>query len=129
MSGSVASFPKIVEVERIDDNGPDSGASCPHCGAPCRYVTWFRTESGALHGAARVCFSLFPKSKYAARTARILTKDRNGHKLASWDQKVIDAIRQLATLGESEVDRIIREQDNAKRAWVNARYGGRRPTG
>lgn len=127
---AVASFPRVVEIERIEDTGPDSGAHCPHCGAEGRYITWFITEGGAYHGAMRGCFSLFPKSRYASRVEFILTKERSaqrkGWKLASWDQKVLDAIRQLATLGEAEVDRIIRDADLAKHNYVAARYGGRR---
>jgi len=122
---AIGSYPKVVEVERIEDTGPDSGASCPHCGADGRYITWFRTEDGVLRGAMRGCYSLFPQSKYAARTAAILSKERNGHKLASWDRAILDAIRALPTDGEAKVDALIREADLARHNWM-ARAGYRR---
>jgi hypothetical protein len=122
----IMSYPKVVQVEQIEDTGPESGACCPHCGADGRYITWFITEDGARHGAMAGCFKLFPKSRFAIRVAGILEKQRNGHKLASWDQKVLEAIRALPTLGELGVDQVIVEQDGIKRAWLAAHYGGRR---
>jgi hypothetical protein len=122
----VFSFPRVVEVERIEDTGPDSGARCPHCGADGRYITWFVTEDGAHRGAMRGCYSLFPQSRYAARVAKILAKERNGRRLAGWDQMALDAIRSLATRGSAEVDRALRDADLLKHNWIAARYGGHR---
>jgi hypothetical protein len=126
MAGPINSYPKVVEVEQIEDRGPESGACCPHCGADGRYITWFITEDGARHGAMAGCFKLFPKSRYAARVAGILEKERNRRKLASWDQKVLEAIRALPDLGTAGVDRVIAEQDGIRRTWLTAHYGGRR---
>lgn len=127
---TVTSFPKVVEVETITDYGPDSGMTCPHCGAQGRYVTYFRTEGGTRIGAMRGCFSLFPKSKYAARTERILIKQRDaakaGRNSASWDVRALDAIRRLPELGEVAVDQILRECDAAKNAYIAKRYGSHR---
>ena|ERR1035437_124494 len=126
---AVSDFPKVVEIESVTDAGDFGSASCPHCGAPCRYITYFYTEDGGYHGAARVCFSLFPKSKYAARVETILLKERSakrlGRKMASWDREVIGAIRLIKTLGAPAVDEIIRQADLAKHNYIAARYGRR----
>jgi hypothetical protein len=126
---AVSDFPKVVEIESVTDAGDFGSDSCPHCGAPCRYVTHFYCEDGSYRGAARVCFSLFPKSKYAARVEKILIKERDGkrtgRKIASWDREVIGAIRLMTTLGAPAVDEIIRQADLAKHNYIASRYGRR----
>ena len=121
---AVSTFPKVVEVEGIEDACLD--AHCPHCGAMGRYIVRFVTESGAHMGAMRGCFQLFPKSKYALRTQKLLDKERTSRfGLASWDKKVLEAVRSLPELGEVQVDRLISEADLAKHNYIAGRYGRR----
>jgi hypothetical protein len=128
----ISDLPKVVEITEITDAGEFGGASCPHCGADGRYITWFLTEDGQRRGAMRGCFALFPKSRYADRVERILQKEREsaktGRNLASWDREVLEAIRAFTRAEQTaeQTDAVIRSADNAKRLWIGKRYGGRR---
>lgn len=116
-------LPEVVEIKQLYDAGEGGAGTCPHCGAIGRYIYYFLASDGEMYGAMRGCFQRFPKSKYFQRLAEILRKQeqakRKGRTIASWDQLVLDAIYSL-TAGKrttEAVDEIIRQADNAKRAY------------
>ena len=60
---------------------------------------------------------------------REIEAERQGRRLASWDQAILDAIRAFASgeRSEAEVDRVIKIEDARKKSWCKSRArGGRR---
>lgn len=127
MSHTVSTLPKVVEMLSLEDTGPESGATCPHCGADGRYIYHFRCEDGNEYGAMSGCVQLFPKSKYAARMEKLLAKEKDntktGRTLAGWDVEVQDAIRAFmdGDITESQADARIRNADAKKTAWMKTK--------
>lgn len=123
MTNIYADLPTVIEIISLEDAGEGGAAVCPHCGALGRYVYYFTASDGHQYGAMRGCFAHFPKSRFFDRLAEILKKEKDaakkGRKLASWDIDVQNAIRDYGNNRKSaeQVDEIIRQADNAKRAY------------
>jgi len=108
---STTTLPRLVLSLGVDDNGPsDNGrasASCPHCGAPGRYIHRALAEDGSIVAAMSGCIKLFPKSKAFDATARTLerVKERTdkGWKQTSWDLAILDTIGDFRN-GQIEFD-------------------------
>jgi len=119
-----ADLPEVVEILHLEDAGEGGAGTCPHCGAIGRYIYWFETVGGEMHGAMKGCFKHFPKSRYFERMAAILSKEKDfakkGWKLAGWDQDVLNAIRAYSnnTMTQEQVDDVIRNADRAKNAYM-----------
>lgn len=124
-----AKLAKIVYFLGIDDCGPveDGGGFCPHCGANGRYIYNFVCDDGTKHGAMKGCLSKFPMHPFAKIHARILEKQKEnakkGWKLASWDERTLEAIEKFAhnEIAEYEAQRIINSANEAKRAYMKRR--------
>lgn len=126
-------LPRVIEVLEVIDCGPGPSVSCPHCGADGRYITRFRCDDGTTRGAMSGCFKLFPAHRFCLRVDEIkrreIEAERQGRRLASWDQAILDAIRAFASgeRSEAEVDRVIKIEDARKKSWCKSRArGGRR---
>jgi hypothetical protein len=95
-----ASANKVIKVdstlpfvwECINDTGPESGATCPHCGAEGRYIyNWF--EFGERRAAMAGCFEAMTgriKKCDKTRVMLLIAKKQSRNKpLNGWERSIL----------------------------------------
>lgn len=109
---TIAALPKIIRVLDTHDAGEYGAATCPHCGAKCRYYKTFEAidADGAIVklAAAAGCIQLFPTSKLAVTHMKLLDKQRDYAK-QGWTLNKSDArcLAIIEAVAKGEID----EQD------------------
>lgn len=131
----ISDYPKILRIVESIDSGEFGSASCPHCGADCRYYKTFDaiSPSGGIVrlGAAAGCIKLFPISKLAERHVKLFDKQRSyarkGWALNRADSQIMDIIDSAAKgeIDEETALQQVRKIDADMREWRKRRGGGR----
>lgn len=85
-----SSLPFVFEC--IQDTGPSSGASCPHCGAEGRYIyNWF--EFGERRAAMAGCYEALTgriKKGDKDRVMELISKKQSRNKpLNGWERSIL----------------------------------------
>ncbi len=129
---AVSTLPRIIRIVDSFDSGEFGAATCPHCGADCRYYKTFDavTPEGTIVrlGAAAGCIKLFPSSKLAEIHAYILDKAR-GYEKKGWslnrsDAQILDIIDAVAK-GERDESAGLREVLDIRTAMAQWRKNRR----
>lgn len=132
MTADYTNMPQATYLIGKSDSGEFGAVRCPHCDAKGRYVYSFKCADGSERGAMQGCFNRWPKHPFVAEQVRIMDKQadyaKKGWKLAEWDSKPLEAIKQFAAgeITEQAARSIVDSYASQRRVHVSRKFAGRR---